>query len=152
MTKLTECLEQDHRRLDGILTECKSLASAGSFVAAAERFAIFANGLSCHIDAEETVLFPRLLERAPSARGPVAVMRSEHEQIRKLLEAVRTAFDGSTPSWRSIVGDLEALLVTHNMKEERVLYPMADVAAFGPPGEDALRLRLVGVLSRAGSE
>jgi hemerythrin-like domain-containing protein len=149
MSTLTECLEEDHRRLDAILTECKSLATAGGFAAAAERFESFASGLSRHIDAEEGVLFPPLLERAQSAMGPVRVMRGEHLQIRALVLTLQTALRNSNPFWRSAVGELEALLDVHNMKEERVLYPMADAVAATAPGSEALRTRLVCFLAGA---
>jgi iron-sulfur cluster repair protein YtfE (RIC family) len=146
MPSLTECLETDHRRLDAILIQCKSLASAGGFAAAADRFVTFADGLSRHIDAEEDVLFPALQEHAPHAMGPVHVMRSEHAQLRELLVLIAAALRASDAAWQPRVQALEDILKAHNLKEERVLYPMADEAAGEAPDAGELQARLTGVL------
>ncbi len=147
---LTECLETDHRRLDGVVVECKRLATSGEYAAAAEQFASFARGLSRHIDAEEEVLFPALQEHAPQAGGPLHVMRREHEKLREMLGTVEEALRASRPIWRSGVGALEDLLAQHNLKEERILYPMANEATSEFAGLDALRASLVAALD--GSE
>ena len=146
MPTLTECLQTDHRRLDAILDECKALATAGRFAVAAERFATFRQGLARHIDAEEDVLFPALAEHAPHAAGPVGVMHAEHGQIRDLMATVTSALAASDPAWRSGVGELEEILSAHNLKEERVLYPMADEAMSDASDLDALRARLGGMV------
>jgi len=143
---LTECLQIDHRRLDEILAECKTLATAARFAAAADRFTTFREGLARHIDAEEDVLFPALAERAPHATGPMRVMHAEHEQIRELMATLAGTLAASDPAWRSVVGALEEVLSGHNLKEEHVLYPMADEATSDAPELDALRARLVGMV------
>jgi len=148
MPTLTECLQVDHRRLDAILVECKALASAGRFAVAADRFTAFSQGLGRHIDAEEDILFPALAEHAPHAAGPVGVMRAEHRQIRDLMETVTSALTASDPAWREGMGALEEVLSGHNMKEERVLYPMADEATRDASDLEALRASLGGMVGR----
>jgi iron-sulfur cluster repair protein YtfE (RIC family) len=58
--------------------------------------------------------------------GPTAVMRFEHEQIRRCLSDLDAALSaGQVPS----EGDddrLLAILSAHNVKEETILYPMID--------------------------
>jgi len=146
MPTLTECLQTDHRRLDAILAECKALAIAGRFAAATDRFMTFRHGLSRHIDAEEDVLFPALAEHAPHAAGPMNVMRAEHGRIRELMSTLAGALAASDPAWRSVVDALEEILSGHNMKEERVLYPIADEATSDASDLDLLRARLNGIV------
>lgn len=125
----TRCLEVDHRDLDRILVELEEAATAGKFPQACERFASFSAGLLRHIQAEEDVLFPLLLEADPRATGPVSVMRYEHEEFRDLLAAIASQLSASAANWRDTVWRLKQALVSHNTKEERMLYPMADEAA-----------------------
>jgi iron-sulfur cluster repair protein YtfE (RIC family) len=148
---LTSCLEIDHRRLDAVLAECRSLASAASFAAAATRFEAFELGLSHHIRAEEEVLFPSLEAALPGAMGPTAVMRAEHGMLLGAVARVRAAFETSDGSWNEEVEQLEGLLVSHNRKEERVLYPMAERATQGLLSAPGLAEDLVRALDGRGS-
>lgn len=146
MPALTDCLQSDHRRLDAILVECKALAAAGAFPAAASRFAAFGRGLSRHIDAEEDVLFPALAGWAPDAAGPMHVMTAEHEVIRQTIAAIGNALEKGDGAWRALVQQLEEVLGAHNMKEERVLYPMADEASRGEPDVEQVQAGIVRLL------
>jgi hemerythrin-like domain-containing protein len=146
MPPLTDCLETDHRRLDAILTDCKRLADSHLFVAAAEKFTLFAQGLSRHIDAEERVLFPALEERVPQAAGPTRVMRFEHARLRELLVRLAQALAASDRVWQPATRELEELLAAHNTKEERVLYPMANSIALGVANPGELRAKLTDAL------
>lgn len=139
---VTEYLEGDHRRLDAILDEAERLANAGEFAGASERFAEFACGLDRHIAIEEQILFP-LFERVTGiATGPTIVMRSEHVRIRELLKRVSAGLEAGDPVALSAQAALEELLSMHNMKEERVLYPMTDQAAGGEREQNALVERM----------
>jgi iron-sulfur cluster repair protein YtfE (RIC family) len=133
MPKLTECLEVDHRRLDRVLVETKSLAASGRFPNAAALFATFARGLSRHIDAEENILFPALDESAPHAAGPMHVMRLEHARLKELLEQIGAALERGDAAWQRDVRELEGILAEHNLKEERILYPLSDDATSRRP-------------------
>jgi regulator of cell morphogenesis and NO signaling len=125
----TRCLEVDHRELDGILDEVEDAAKAGEFPQSHELFARFHAGLLRHIQAEEDVLFPMLVEADPRAAGPVSVMRFEHQDFRELLTSLASQLAASAAEWRNTLWRLKQGLVSHNMKEERMLYPMADDAA-----------------------
>ena len=55
-------------------------------------------------------------------------MRSEHDQMRELLNAAKTALEERNAEDYS--GTAETLLIMmqqHNMKEENILYPMCDL-------------------------
>jgi len=73
------------------------------------------------------VLF-RYVERAMgNSGGPVAVMRMEHEQVRELLQKLENSFEKQDQD--GFLGTAETLLILmqqHNMKEEQILYPMAE--------------------------
>jgi uncharacterized protein (DUF2249 family)/hemerythrin-like domain-containing protein len=140
---VTEYLEGDHRRLDAILGEVERLAAAGAFPAAAERFAEFSSGLGRHIDLEEEILFPTF-ERATGMRsGPTQVMRAEHVQIREWMRVATESLareDGGRLA--EAIAALGQTLAAHNMKEERMLYPMADRAVSGDEERRELVSRL----------
>ena len=127
---VTGLLQDDHARLDAIVDDVHTRASTGSFAGARERFADFASGLRRHIDVEERLLFPTFeAAMGMKGRGPTAVMRGEHVDIRRLLDEVTAALDAGDPAAFAEAGAaLTALLGDHNQKEERVLYPMTDRA------------------------
>lgn len=139
---VSEYLEQDHRRLDEILPEVDDLVGAGEFVRAAARFAEFSCGLNHHIDAEEGILFPSFESLTGMTHGPTVVMRAEHVEIRRWMASAATALAAhDAEGYRSAAERLVSVLVPHNMKEERILYPMSDEAA-GPSGRDTLVRRM----------
>jgi regulator of cell morphogenesis and NO signaling len=127
---VTGVLGSDHDRLDALLAEAKRLLAEDPTRAAA-CFAAFRSGLERHIAAEEEVLFSAFetLTGIPGG-GPTHVMRLEHAEIRGLLAEVGSRLergDGARPT--SLLGDLTALLLAHNGKEDRILYPACDRAA-----------------------
>lgn len=127
---VTGLLQGDHERLDAIVGDVQRRASEGAFADARERFADFASGLRRHIEVEEQLLFPTFeAATGMKGRGPTAVMRVEHVEIRRLLDEVTAALEAAdAAALRSSAAALTGLLGAHNEKEERVLYPMADQA------------------------
>jgi iron-sulfur cluster repair protein YtfE (RIC family) len=138
----TQCLQADHRQLDVKLLESERAAGEGKFSEASELFAAFASGLGSHIDAEEHVLFPVLEELERGAMGPMSVMRAEHEELRVLLEHIGARLAAEASDWRASFPQLKEILLAHNTKEERMLYPMADRAAQSAGRSSALAERL----------
>lgn len=123
-------LSTDHRRLDAIMEDCRKLAALGDMAGASAKFNEFRGGLTRHISIEEELLFPEF-EAATglSEGGPTGVMRHEHLEIRRLMELIIDLFSGPQPSpaeFESLRSALYALLHEHNVKEERILYPMTD--------------------------
>ncbi len=91
-TTITDFLQADHRRIDGLWEEYQEGLRSGNFDKAQNRFAEFALGLRRHIRMEEDVLFPAFEERSGmQGRGPTVVMRSEHQEIQALLEGITVA-------------------------------------------------------------
>ncbi len=80
-----------------------------------------------HFAHEEGVLFPRFEQATGHAMGPTRIMRSEHTQMRSLFESLGDAIQAKDGD--ECMGLAETLLILmsqHNVKEEQVLYPMAD--------------------------
>ncbi len=147
--KATEILMEEHDVIIRVLAALEketAKARAGKstpefFLDAADFIKGFADG--CHHAKEEGVLF-KYMEAAgiPSQGGPIAVMLADHEQGRMFTRQIRAA----AQRWQS--GDVSAiadvvenasgyiqLLRGHIMKENNILFPMADRAI--PAGKHA---------------
>jgi len=118
--------EQDHDRLDELFKTFQQLKRS-DFAKAKEAFNDFKSGLQRHIVWEEDLLFPLWEEKTGmSERGPTFVMRAEHRRIGQQLEAVHDKVVGQNLDSDQEEQALLDLLGSHNMKEERVLYPAID--------------------------
>lgn len=118
--------EQDHDRLDALFTSYQSLKRS-DYNKAREAFKEFKFGLQRHIVWEEDLLFPLWEEKTGmSEGGPTFVMRAEHRQIGGQLEVIHQKVAEENPDTDQEEQTLLALLGSHNMKEERVLYPALD--------------------------
>lgn len=124
-TLITDFFEHDHQRLDQIFAEFQQNKHDNSLALAL--FSQFKTGLVQHIEWEEQLLFPNVEKAAgfPPNAGPTAVMRMEHVQIKDCLTLIERQLnqEGDTSS---IESQLLAILSSHNMKEENILYPMSD--------------------------
>ncbi len=98
-----------------------------------------------HFDMEEGVLFPELEEATGMTDGPTAVMRSEHDEMRRLFEQMAMAMEARyEDEYFDTAETLLILMQQHNMKEEQMLYEMAD-RQLGSQNEDTLtRMRELG--------
>jgi len=123
---ISEFYEQDHDRLDELFKTFQKLKRS-DFAKAKEAFKEFKFGLQRHIVWEEDVLFPLWEEKTGmSEGGPTFVMRSEHRQIGRQLEAIHAKVADQNPGSDQEEQALLDLLGSHNIKEERVLYPSID--------------------------
>lgn len=116
MTSVREYLEQDHTRLDRLLS--RSDASPDTLDLAA--FEEFRHGLLRHIAMEEKVLLPevrRLLNGEPLSVAKL--LRADHAAIATLLVP---------PPERALIGTLRGVLEEHNPLEEGEggLYALCD--------------------------
>lgn len=116
----------DHRACDTDWADVEGASNAGGDVAAA--FARFDAHLRRHLGMEEEVLFPAFEEASGMAGGgPTYVMRAEHVQMRGLLDEMsRLARAGEHQALIEQGDTLMMLIQQHNVKEENMLYPMAE--------------------------
>jgi regulator of cell morphogenesis and NO signaling len=118
--------EEDHDRLDELFKTYQGLKRT-DFVKAKDAFKEFTIGLQRHIAWEEELLFPLWEEKTGiSDGGPTFVMRQEHRQIGQLLESIHARVAAQNPDSDQEEQLLLNVLGSHNMKEERVLYPSID--------------------------
>jgi len=123
---ITEFYEQDHDRLDELFKTFQRLKRS-DFAKAKEAFKEFKYGLQRHIVWEEEILFSLWeKETGISEGGATSVMRTEHRQIGQHLEAIHQKVVDQNPDSDQEEQELLNILGSHNMKEERVLYPGID--------------------------
>jgi hemerythrin-like domain-containing protein len=132
---------EEHRVIERVLASltllCDQLEEDGElrlavFLDAADIMKGFAD--ICHHCKEEGVLFPAM-ERSGVARqgGPIGVMLAEHEEARRLTGAMGEAAEklaaGDASAKFGVLQnarDYVALLEQHILKEDSILFPMAD--------------------------
>ncbi|HCJ50402.1 MAG TPA: hemerythrin HHE cation-binding protein, partial [Gallionella sp.] len=79
-----------------------------------------------HFRREEEVLFPALLD-AGGPGGPVQVMQMEHAQMNDLIEQLAVSVaNKNSKNYGGIAETLLIVMQQHNLKEEQILYPIAD--------------------------
>lgn len=136
-----DVLMEEHRLIERVLDALEAAANAldrrqpvrpGFFLEAADFIAGYADG--CHHHKEEGVLFDAIVASGlPASEGPIPVMLMEHEQgrafTRGLRDAARRLDAGDAGAARQVVANARgyvALLRDHIMKEDEVLFPLAD--------------------------
>ncbi len=123
MATIKEFLTQDHRSCDDGFAAAEEAVNNSSGDALALTQA-FIDALYHHLDMEEKVLFPAFEAKTGMVQGPTAVMRMEHAQMRRLCEDLITAVEDKE-RYFGISETLMILMQQHNMKEEQMLYAMA---------------------------
>lgn len=139
--KATDVLMEEHRVIERVIAALE----AGSdrlemgetmrpefFMDAVDFIKGFADG--CHHRKEEGVLFQTMLAYgAPPQGGPINVMLAEHEMARTYTRGLRAAAEslaqGDQNARRQVVHfarSYAALLRQHILKEDRILFPMAN--------------------------
>lgn len=127
MQTLRDFMAHDHLHCDEVFLGVEHLLLASDWDTALSTFSRFRAMTLRHFQAEESLLFPAFEARTGMTQGPTAVMRSEHMQIRQLMDAALRALDArDTDEYTGYAETLSIMLQQHNMKEENVLYPLCE--------------------------
>ena len=127
MNMIVEFLGTDHRACDDLFASAENAVALKDWASARSLFERFESAMAHHFAMEEEVLFPAFEARTGMSMGPTQVMRSEHEQIRGLIEDMAQAVTGADQdAYLGLSETLNMLMQQHNLKEENMLYPMSD--------------------------
>jgi len=123
----SEFFSSDHHRCDELWAAFEAVSDSDAATSAWQRFDA---AMRRHFAMEEEVLFPALEDATGMhGPGPTMVMRNEHAQMRGLLDEMAEA--ARQGRFADVLDHGDTLLMMtqqHNVKEEGVLYPLADQA------------------------
>jgi len=125
MSNIKEYLSADHASCDELFAKMED-AVADSIETSRDAYETFADSTERHFQMEERVMFPEFEEKTGMVAGPTEMMRQEHSQIRNLIKEMAVAIE--TKNKDKFFGNSETLMILmqqHNMKEEQMLYTMA---------------------------
>lgn len=127
MSTIVDFLGNDHRACDDLFASAEDAVAQNNWDSARSLFERFQKAMAHHVTMEEEVLFPAFEARTGMSVGPTQVMRSEHEQMRGLLQEMAGAVASADQNrYLGLSETLNMLMQQHNMKEENMLYPMSD--------------------------
>lgn len=130
MSTIEGYLSVDHKRCDQQFAEMETRVVKKSWAEAGDAFSEFKQMLLIHLRMEEEALFPEFEKVSGMAGGgPTMVMKMEHEHMRQALNDLENKINEQ--DYRASAGLLETMMLLmqqHNMKEEQILYRMADQA------------------------
>ncbi len=125
MSTIKGFLSEDHGRCDELFAKMED-AVTQSIENAKEAYDAFAEATERHFQMEERVMFLEFEQKTGMTQGPTAIMRHEHAQMRNLLAEMGKAIEAKDKD--KFFGNSETLMILmqqHNMKEEQMLYTMA---------------------------
>ena len=126
---ILEFMRDDHRLCDEVYSAAENALSANDREKASTLFDQFYQMTNHHFDMEERELFITFEKRTGMMGGPTQMMRYEHQQLRSLLESMKSALNENRVNDFFGIGEsMMIMLQQHNMKEEQMLYPMIDRA------------------------
>ena len=141
MSSISAALTQDHRHCDEVFARAEEHVAHGDWTQAEREFSGYLAAMEQHFRFEEDNLFPAFEQASGSRAGPTQIMRMEHEQMRALFRDLETGLrNRDAGRYLGLSETLLVLMQQHNMKEEHILYRLAE-RALGPAGE-ALAARL----------
>ncbi|MFQ5643342.1 MAG: hemerythrin domain-containing protein [Thiogranum sp.] len=132
MTSISEFFSAQHRACDRAFEQMEEAVGRDDWPGAESLYTELSRDTLQHFTNEEEGLFPLFEEKTGMRGGPTQVMRSEHVELRELLQRMGDAVQARDRD--EVLGTAETFflfLQQHNVKEEQVLYPMADQALQG---------------------
>jgi len=129
MPRLSQILAHEHGYCDNLFAQAENAVADKQWPTAQTYFDTFHQATQTHFRNEEDILFPAFEGQTGMGGGPTYVMRMEHAQMRDLFTAMQQALDKrDAQTYLGLSESLLMLMQQHNIKEERILYPMLDQA------------------------
>ena len=128
MNTISSFLTADHRACDEEFANLENVVAAENWEKAQVQLNKFITDLLHHFDMEEKVMFPTFEDVTGMIQGPTTIMKMEHDQMRQLLNALQEDLEEKNRKhFFGVSESLMMLMQQHNMKEEQMLYSMADM-------------------------
>ena len=128
MNTISSFLTSDHRACDNEFANLENAVASLDWEESKIQFDKFSADLLHHFDMEEKVMFPTFEDVTGMIQGPTMIMRMEHDQMRQLLNALQEDLEKKDRNhFFGVSESLMMLMQQHNMKEEQMLYAMADM-------------------------
>jgi iron-sulfur cluster repair protein YtfE (RIC family) len=126
MQTIANFMSSNHHTCDEEFAIAEQEALANNWGNAKSAFNNFRASMSHHFHMEEDKLFPMLIS-AGGPVGPVQVMHMEHAQMNTLIEQMAEALvQQDSKGYGGLSETLLIVMQQHNLKEEQMLYPIAD--------------------------
>ncbi len=141
MASISEFFSAQHRACDRTFEAMEEAISRNDWPQAESLYKELSKDTLQHFLNEEEGLFLLFEEKTGMRAGPTQVMRSEHIELRELLLRIGNAVQAANQD--EALGTAETFflfLQQHNVKEEQMLYPMADQALQGSQQELAAKV------------
>ena len=127
MSTISSFLTADHRACDKEFANLENAVASGNWEESAIKLNKFITDLLHHFDMEEKVMFLSFEEVTGMTQGPTMIMKMEHNQMRQLLNDLQEDLEKKDKNhFFGVSESLMMLMQQHNMKEEQMLYAMAD--------------------------
>ena len=128
METISSFLTTDHRACDEEFANLENIVAKENWEESQKQLEKFTTDLIHHFDMEEKVMFPTFEEVTGMTQGPTMIMRMEHAQMKAILEDLKSDIEKKDKNhFFGVSESLMMLMQQHNMKEEQMLYRMADM-------------------------
>jgi hemerythrin-like domain-containing protein len=128
METISSFLTTDHRACDEEFANLENTVASENWEESQKQLEKFSLDLLHHFDMEEKVMFAVFEEVTGMTQGPTMIMRMEHSQMRAILEDLKSDIEKKDKNhFFGVSESLMMLMQQHNMKEEQMLYKMADM-------------------------
>jgi len=126
MQTITEFMSDLHNACDEAFVIAEQAALSSNWNTAETAFNNFRSDINKHIRMEKMELFPAIASSG-GPTGPIQMMCMEHDQMFLLIEQMANALvQHDAQEYGGLSETLLILMQQHNLKEEQILYPIAD--------------------------
>ena len=151
MDTICSYLAYDHARCDALFLQAVADVAARKWPSALKQTGEFESAFAHHLEMEESIIFRALEEAIGTLDGPTADLRKEHELLRGLLARVSQAVqDRKIADFFDFADTFCIMLRQHNLKEEGILYPMADRMLADQRTDLVASMAAISIVQRAG--